>query len=273
MFSGWFRSSPNKAIESMQPSDYPRHFDDSDIARVLKSLGERLWPEPGPHEKAEIRRVQDWESLREAVYSRAYGRLGFEGKQAIHAELTELLKAVMKRKITCDNLPSLFGPFATSSKATIGNHTERAVLVESDGTVVGYLDALHDIVHQDQDYRGDYEIAKLEREVRAVWVQEELGICAFCGLITQTERVSILSELDHVVSAIERFNAPLGVGERRELLHTTLTTLLKHGVEFKKRRYEPHHGGSHDVSHYASLSHPLLGQPLSSRKARIYGMV
>ncbi|KAK4330911.1 Proteophosphoglycan ppg4 [Rhodotorula toruloides] len=252
MFSGWFRSSPNKAIESMQPSDYPRHFDDSDIARVLKSLGERLWPEPGPHEKAEIRRVQDWESLREAVYSRAYGRLGFEGKQAIHAELTELLKAVMKRKITCDNLPSLFGPFATSSKATIGNHTERAVLVESDGTVVGYLDALHDIVHQDQDYRGDYEIAKLERE---------------------TERVSILSELDHVVSAIERFNAPLGVGERRELLHTTLTTLLKHGVEFKKRRYEPHHGGSHDVSHYASLSHPLLGQPLSSRKARIYGMV
>jgi hypothetical protein len=61
-------------------------------------------PERGPNEKAEVRKVLDWESLRKDVYSRAYGRLGFEGKQAIHAELTELLKAVVKGKITCENL-------------------------------------------------------------------------------------------------------------------------------------------------------------------------
>ncbi|BGP35990.1 hypothetical protein JCM10296v2_007842 [Rhodotorula toruloides] len=104
MFRGWFRASPNKAIESMQPGDYPRHFDDSDIACIIKSLGERLWPAPGPNEKAEIRKVLDWESLRKDVYSRAYGRMGFEGKQAIHAELKRLMEAVIKRKITCKNL-------------------------------------------------------------------------------------------------------------------------------------------------------------------------
>lgn len=84
--------------------------------------------------------------------------------------------------------------------------------------------------------------------------------------MTQTERLSVLSELDHVVSAIEQFNAPLGVDERRKLLvsltcatgltcatelnpstathtqltqRTSLTTLHKQNDEFRTRRVRP----------------------------------
>lgn len=36
-------------------------------------------------------------------------------------------------------------------------------------------------------------------------------------------------------------------------------------------QFDPDYRPRHGVSYYASLAHPLLGQPLSSRKARIYG--
>ncbi|BGO96249.1 hypothetical protein NBRC10512_002107 [Rhodotorula toruloides] len=266
MFRGWTPRSSN-ADESTPRVTY------SDIEHKLNNLGKRLWPAgDSPNEKAE-RRLMDWDLLRKNVYSRVCSRTGQEGRRVILDELNRLLKAA-GRDVTYANLPSFFGHFATARKATSGNHEEREVLVESDGTVVGYLDTIHDIVHEDKEY-DDY--AKLEKGVRAIWVNEEKEICPFWGLMTQTERLSVLSELDHVVSAIEQFNAPLGVDERRKLLRTSLTTLRKQSDEFRMRRVRPqiyeHHGGArHDVSYYASLSHPLLGQPLSPRRARIYGL-
>lgn len=109
----------------------------------------------------------------------------------------------------------MFGHFATTRETTIDNHEERAKLIECDGTAVGYLDAIHAIVHEVKDYR---DFAKLEEEVRAVWVKEEKGICPFWGLMTDAERHRVLSELDRVVSAIEQFHAELSADHGRELL-------------------------------------------------------
>ncbi|GEM11877.1 hypothetical protein Rt10032_c17g5894 [Rhodotorula toruloides] len=142
-------------------------------------------------------------------------------------------------------------------------------MLKSDGTLVGYLDAIHDIVLENVEYLN---VVKLKKEVRTVWVNtvwvnEEKVICPFWGRITEAERRMVLEALDHVVSALEHFNDQLPAGHGHELLHTalgTLLNLLKDGLEFKKRTtrpqvFDPYHGGpQRDVSHYASLAHPLV---------------
>lgn len=98
------------------------------------------------------------------------------------------------------------------------------MLIDCDATVVGYLDAVREIVRE-RDY---HHFQEAEADLRSIWVNEEKGFCPFWALMTAQERVSVLSELDHAVSVVEHLTGSVKAGQGQERLVRLLRFCLNH---------------------------------------------
>ncbi|KAJ8291337.1 hypothetical protein OF846_005370 [Rhodotorula toruloides] len=218
--------------------------------------------------------------LRRHVYGRMYPRL----RQGDASLLVDAI-TVWERHYNVDRITHLVDPLFYSD--------DDRVLLANDGTIVGLFDALVEFIYHSQ---ADEETVQRCRTIRSAWASSGQDYCDFWRRIPEYERKMALSATLLLAESLqeERRLEPFFLrtlermakvyGDKQPRSQQADPDRVRHELEeleglqahvaARRRSLENARQALHQSSaNEHSLSHPLLNQPLLTRKARIYGMV